>query len=312
MIAPLPPGFLKSYQDLHHEAAWPVLLLTKLAEDTEWRTSRTARSRPKVVGFDGIPASIIRQVCLPIAKRSLPKIGGRRSPTVRCHGLFPKEACLPTRCRWFRPLAEAILLQVPTFETGFGGSFFSSRIPKLPKLSSMSSTLRSHEDVLFRRSQSASPGIHSALYGPGCRVDRHVRCARPEWLRSLCRSVSRINAAGLESTPPSPGACRWAHQLRIPVSLRLGASSNQVGAVSFTRAEVLPESMGAVPPSRVRPVPWTTTALSLPPGPTGAFSCLPKQLVCCLLEASTLRTSPRVVLSPEPGLPETMIETSSS
>ena len=73
-------------------------------------------------------------------------------------------ACPSLRGCLFRPLVEAILLPVPTFETGFGESFFSLRIPKPPKLWSSSSTRRSHEDIFFRL-QSASPGIHPAPSG---------------------------------------------------------------------------------------------------------------------------------------------------
>ena len=130
--------------------------------------------------LDATPTSIISQVCPPIARRPLPKIGGHRSPIVafvRMPWAVLEEACLSIRCQFFRPLAEAIPSWFP--ETGFGGSSFPSRIPKPPKLWTTSSARRSHEDVLFRRSQSASPGTHSAL----------------------CRSgfgLSSINASGLE------------------------------------------------------------------------------------------------------------------
>ena len=88
-IAHGPPGFSKGYQDCRHKAERLALLLTKLAKDTEGRLSRKARSRPKVVGFD----SSLRHTpgVFPLAKRSLPKIGGRRSRTVRCHGLFTRK-----------------------------------------------------------------------------------------------------------------------------------------------------------------------------------------------------------------------------
>ena len=162
-IAPGPPGFSKSYQDHHHKAEWLVLQLTKLPE-TNGRPPSKAPSRPKVVGF----GSNLHHTpgVSPSARRQLPRIGGHRSPTVafvQTPRPVLEEACLSIRCQRCRPLAEAIPLRVPTFETGFGGSFFPSNITKPQKMSPTSSTHRSHEDVLLRRSQSASPGTHSAL-----------------------------------------------------------------------------------------------------------------------------------------------------
>ena len=145
-----------------HKAERPVLQLTELPKKPK-RPWRKVRSHPKVVGFD----SSLHHTpgVFPNAKPSLPNIGGPRFPIVafvRMPWAVVEEACPSLRGCLFRPLAEAILLPVPTFETGFGVSFFTLRIPKQPKLWSSSSTRRSHEDIFFRL-QSASPGIHPAL-----------------------------------------------------------------------------------------------------------------------------------------------------
>ena len=60
-------------------------------------------------------------------------------------------------------------------------SFFPSRFPKLPELSSASSTHQNHEDVLSRKKQAASPGTHSARCRSNRRVGWHVRCFRSGW-----------------------------------------------------------------------------------------------------------------------------------
>ena len=154
------------FWDHHHKAEWLVLPL-KLPK-TRGHPSRQARSRPKVVGF--VSNLHHMPVVFPIARLPLPKIGEHRSPTaafVRTPWVVLDEACLSIRGQRCRPLAETTSLRVSTFETGFGGSFFPSRIPKPQKLSSMSSTRRSHEDVLFRRRQSAPPWTHSALCRSG-------------------------------------------------------------------------------------------------------------------------------------------------
>ena len=133
------------------------------------------------------PASITRQVCPQLQGRHCQKIGGHHSPTVtfvQMPWAALEEACLLIRGCLFQPLADTIPLLVPTFKTGFGGSSLSSRIPKLRKLCSTSSTRRSREDTFLCRSQSTSPGIYSALCRPDRRVDRHVRCTRPERCRS--------------------------------------------------------------------------------------------------------------------------------
>ena len=100
-----------------------------------------------------------------------------------------------------------------------------------------------------------------------------VCCTRPERRRSRVGlsfaplqlvSNQRLLDLGL-AVGPQIGMFRS----KASSSLRLGTSSHHVGAVSFARAEVLPllvgvpaEPIGAVPPSRVWPCSWTTTALS--------------------------------------------------
>ena len=222
-------------------------------------------------------------MCSQLQSRHCQQNGGRRSLTVafvQMPWVVLEDACLSIRCPLFRPLAEATPLLVPTFETGFGGSFFPSRIPKQPKLSSTSSTRRSHEGVgacrrlweftlLCADPTVASIGT-SAAHAPNGAVPA-----------SVCLS----HAASLESMPPSPGACR-VH--------KLGFRST---ASSLISSEVLPplvgvpaEPIGAVPLSRI-------SALSLDHN-SFVFSWLPKSSGCCLFETSTVRTSLRVVLSP--------------
>ena len=138
-----------------------VLQLTKLPKKPK-RPWRKVRSHSKVVGFD---FSLHMSGVYPTAKPSLPEIGGPHFPIVAFVWMpwaVLEEACLSIGCYLFRPLAEAILLPVPTFETGFAELFFPLRIPKLPRLSSTSSTCRSHEAIFFRP-QPTSPGIHPAL-----------------------------------------------------------------------------------------------------------------------------------------------------
>ena len=129
-IAPGPPGFSKSYQDHHHKAEWLALQPMKLPK-TPGHSSSKARSRPKVGG---------------------PQPQGSHGQELACTALptsllllsVLEEACLSIWCQRCRPLSEGISLRVPTFETGFDGSFFPWRIPEPQHSSSMSSTHRSH------------------------------------------------------------------------------------------------------------------------------------------------------------------------
>ena len=182
-----------------------------------------------------------------------------------CHGLFSSLNLLP----------GPSLLLVCTFVAGLGGSFSPSWTSKLPELSSPSSTRRSHEDVLSRRSQSTSPGIHSTL----C---RRYRLARPLLSPRMAMLPFRaffaptqqvLNQCFLNFAMPSgpqTGVFR-------SITNSLISSARNLPPV---RAEALlplvgvpARPIGAVPPSRVRPRLWTTTAVSLPHRPT-AFSWL--------------------------------------
>ena len=86
------------------------LLLTKLPKTQRGVHREKLDHVPRLL--DSTPASIIRQVCPQLQSGHCQKLAGA-ALTVRCHGLFSKEACLSTRCRWFRPLAEAIPSRFP-------------------------------------------------------------------------------------------------------------------------------------------------------------------------------------------------------
>ena len=104
-ISPRPMGFSKSYQDHHNKAEWLVLQLKKLPKT--WASVEKSSSTSQGCGIRFQPPSY--SMCVSVARRPLPTIGGHRSPTVvfvKTPRAVPEEACLPLRYQRCRPLAE--------------------------------------------------------------------------------------------------------------------------------------------------------------------------------------------------------------
>ena len=151
----------------------------------------------------------------PIARRRWPRIGVHRSPDVdfvQPPWAVLEEACFSIRCQHCRPLAEATTLRFPTFETGFGRSFFSSRIPEPQKscstssihrsqLASLSAPYRSGFGLSLASMQQVSNQRHLDLGLADWYVPERVLFARAKALPLLVG----VLAEAIGAVPPSGG-----------------------------------------------------------------------------------------------------------
>ena len=125
-------------------------------------------------------------------------LDGRLGPTWVTRGVPQQEDC-PLRPSIFRQGATRKLSATRfLLHTLTQSSSEDCRCPA-------SSTRWSHEDVLFRRSQPVSPGIHSGLRRPDCRT-----ASSPNG-----DAVSRTNATSRESMHPLPLPC-GRNQMKMP------------------------------------------------------------------------------------------------